>query len=168
MQCPDLLVTAMIKAKLFKLIFCIRSATFWTQRDLADSFNDAKWASKQDQALQNNSLPLASNLQFKVCFAGKIFYFFWCCNRIKQNLCVCVSHSVVSDSFQPHGPLARFFCPWNFPGKNTVVGSYSLLQGIFLTQGLNSGLLCCRQILYHLSHQGNTKQKLSNTKNAAL
>ena len=32
---------------------------------------------------------------------------------------------------------------------------HSLLQGIFLTQGLNSGLLNCTQILYHLSHQGN-------------
>ena len=27
-------------------------------------------------------------------------------------------------------------------------------RGIFLTQGLNWGLLHCRQILYHLSHQG--------------
>ena len=27
-------------------------------------------------------------------------------------------------------------------------------RGIFLTQELNSGLLLCRQILYHLSHQG--------------
>ena len=34
------------------------------------------------------------------------------------------------------------------------VGSCSLLQGIFWTQGLNPGLLHCRQILYHLSHQG--------------
>ena len=40
------------------------------------------------------------------------------------------------------------------PGKNTGVGSNSLLQGIFSTQGLNPGLLYCRQILYQLSHQG--------------
>jgi len=45
------------------------------------------------------------------------------------------------------------FCPWNFPGKNTGVSSHSLLQQIFLTQG-NLGLLHCRQILYHVSHQG--------------
>ena len=32
--------------------------------------------------------------------------------------------------------------------------NHSLLQGIFLTQGSNLGLLYCRQILYHLSHQG--------------
>ena len=33
-------------------------------------------------------------------------------------------------------------------------GCHSLLQGIFPTQKLNLGLLHCRQILYHLSHQG--------------
>ena len=49
-----------------------------------------------------------------------------------------------------HQPL----CPWDSPGKNTGVGSHSVLQGIFLTQGSNSGLLHCSQILYHLSHQG--------------
>ena len=32
------------------------------------------------------------------------------------------------------------------------VGSHSLLQGIFLARGLNTGLLRCRQILYYLSH----------------
>ena len=31
---------------------------------------------------------------------------------------------------------------WNFPGKNAGVGCHALLQGIFLTQGLNPGLLC--------------------------
>ena len=41
--------------------------------------------------------------------------------------------------------------------KNTGVGSNSLLQGIFLTQRSNPSLLHCRQILYHLSHQGNPK-----------
>ena len=39
-------------------------------------------------------------------------------------------------------------------GKNTGVGCHFLLQGVFLTQGLNPGLLHCRRILYHLSHQG--------------
>jgi len=33
------------------------------------------------------------------------------------------------------------------------VGSLSLLQGIFPTQGLNPGLLHCRWILYQLSHK---------------
>ena len=43
---------------------------------------------------------------------------------------------------------------WDFLGKNTGVGCYFLAQEIFLTQGLNLGLLHCRQILYQLSHQG--------------
>ena len=34
------------------------------------------------------------------------------------------------------------------------MGFHSLHQKIFPTQGLNLGLLHCRQILYHLSHQG--------------
>ena len=37
--------------------------------------------------------------------------------------------------------------------KNTGMGSLSLLQGIFLTQESNRGLLHCRQILYQLSYQ---------------
>ena len=45
-------------------------------------------------------------------------------------------------------------CPWNSPGKHTGIDGHSLLQGIFLTQGSNPGLLQCRWILYHLSHQG--------------
>ena len=66
-----------------------------------------------------------------------------------------VSCSVVSDSLWPCGLWpTRFLCPWNFPGQNTGVGCYFLLQGIFLTQGLNPGLPLCRQILYHLNHQG--------------
>ena len=48
----------------------------------------------------------------------------------------------------------RLLCPWDFLGKNTGVGCHFLLQGIFLTQGSNPGLLHCRQTLYHLSHQG--------------
>ena len=39
------------------------------------------------------------------------------------------------------------------PGQNIRIGCHALLQGIFPTQGSNTGLLCCRQILYCLSHQ---------------
>ena len=38
--------------------------------------------------------------------------------------------------------------------KNTEVGSLSLLQGFFLTQELNQGLLHCRWILFQLSYLG--------------
>ena len=44
------------------------------------------------------------------------------------------------------------------PGKNTGVGCHALLQGIFLTQELNPGLLYCRQILYRLSQQGSRRE----------
>ena len=60
------------------------------------------------------------------------------------------SCSVVSNSLQPHGP----YSPWNSPGLNIGVGSLSLLQGIFPTQGSNPGLSYCRWILYQLSHKG--------------
>ena len=46
---------------------------------------------------------------------------------------------------------ARLLCPWDSPGKDTGVGIYALLQGVFLTQGLKLCLLYlpyCRQILY--------------------
>ena len=43
----------------------------------------------------------------------------------------------------------------DYPGENTRVGCHALLQGIFPTQGLNLGLLHCRQSLYCLSYQGN-------------
>ena len=59
------------------------------------------------------------------------------------------SHSVMSDCWQFHGLYpARSLCPWNSPGKNTGMGCHSLLQGIFLTQGLNPGLLHCRQMFF--------------------
>ena len=51
----------------------------------------------------------------------------------------------------PHG----LYSPWNFPDQNTGVGI--LLQGIFPTQGLNPGLLHCRQILYRQSHKGSPR-----------
>ena len=60
------------------------------------------------------------------------------------------SRSVVSNSLRPRGLCS----PWNSPGQNTGVGSLSLLQGIFPTQGSNPGLPHCGQILYQLSHKG--------------
>ena len=66
--------------------------------------------------------------------------------------------SVVSSSFRPHGLWpAGLLCPWDSPGKNTGVGCHFLLQGIFPTGGSNQGLPHCRQILYHLSHQGSPR-----------
>ena len=66
-----------------------------------------------------------------------------------------VSHSVMSDSLQPHRLVpTRLLCPWDSPGNNTGVGCHALFQGVFPTQEPNFHLLLCRQILYCLSHQG--------------
>ena len=60
-----------------------------------------------------------------------------------------VSHSVMSDSFPPHGLYpTRLLCPWN----STEEGNHFLLWRIFPTQGLNQGFLHYWRILYHLSH----------------
>ena len=66
------------------------------------------------------------------------------CHQISED------RSVMSNTLRPHG----LYNPWNSPGQNTAVGSLSLLQGTFPTQGLNPGLPHCRRILYQLSHKG--------------
>ena len=95
-----------------------------------------------------------------------LVYLYFCADSETQNIYICIhyrnikiyaceseSPSVTSNSLQPHG----LYRPWNFPGQNTGVGSCSLLQGIFPTQGWNPGLLHCRRILYQLSHQGSPR-----------
>ena len=61
---------------------------------------------------------------------------------------LCKSIDCSTPGFSFHG---------NSPGKNTGVGCHALLQGIFPTQRPNPGLLHCRWILYHLSHQGSPR-----------
>ena len=53
-------------------------------------------------------------------------------------------------TLRPHG----LHSPWKSPGQNTGVGSLSLLQRVFPTQGSNTDLPHCRRILYQLSHRG--------------
>ena len=60
--------------------------------------------------------------------------------------CAC---SGVSNSLWPHGlQPASLLCPWDYPGTSSGVGSHSLLQGIFPTQGSIPCPLHYRQILY--------------------
>ena len=70
------------------------------------------------------------------------------------------SRSVVSDSLWLRG----LYSPWNSPGQNTGVGSLSLLQEIFPTQGSNPGLPHCRRILYQLSHKGRNLLTIQKTR----
>ena len=68
--------------------------------------------------------------------------YFWALLFSIESSVYIFSHSVVSDSLQPHGLYpSRLLCPWDFPGKNTGMGCHFLLQGIFLTQGSNWYLL---------------------------
>ena len=70
---------------------------------------------------------------------------------------VSVSYSVMSNPLQPHrlGP-STLLCPWN-SHQEYWSGLPFPSPGDFQTQGSNLGLLYCRQILYHLSHQGSPK-----------
>ena len=87
--------------------------------------------------------------QWQVKLIDKLKDYSWQLLGVKWS----VSLSVVSDSLQPHG----LYSPWNSLGQNTGVGSLSLLQGIFPTQGLNPGLPHRRWILYQLSHKGSPR-----------
>ena len=65
----------------------------------------------------------------------------------------CFSHVQLMPQYamQP----ARLLCPWDSPGKNIEVCCYALLQGIFLTQGLNRHLLhlpCIGRQVLHQCH----------------
>ena len=74
-----------------------------------------------------------------VCFVFAFFFFLkW--SEVKWK------SSVMSDSLWPHG----LYSSWNSPSQNTGVGSRSLLQGIFPTQGSYPGIPHCRRILYQL------------------
>ena len=72
-----------------------------------------------------------------------------------SNVCAVLSSSVyptLCDSMDCSPPSSSI--PDDSPDKNTRVGCHALLQGIFPTLVLNPVLPHCRQILYHLIHQG--------------
>ena len=74
------------------------------------------------------------------------------------------SHSVMSDSLQPHG--LYIYSPWNSLGQNTRVGSLSLLQQISPTQELNWDLLHWRQIFTSWAIRKEFLKKQTNKKNS--
>ena len=73
-------------------------------------------------------------------------------NRSSTLRLVTQSHPALCDSMDSSPPGSSVH--GDSPGKNTGVGCRALLQQIFPTQGLNSGLSHCRWILHHLSCQG--------------
>ena len=76
---------------------------------------------------------------------NETLWLFRCCCLITTSCPTLQSHGL-----QP----ARLLCPWDSPGKNAGVGCHFLLQGIFLTQGLNPSLLHWQADSLLLSHQG--------------
>ena len=86
-----------------------------------------------------------------------LWYQRWTWDNLLPSLCVCVCVCVCTFShvqlFATTWIVAcQVLCPWDFPGTNTEVGCFGILQGIFPTQGLNLNpqLLCllhCRRIL---------------------
>ena len=80
--------------------------------------------------------------------------------RIQEWVAVPFSRGLPNPGIEPRSPTLQADSlsaePQGKP-KNTGVGSHSLLQGTFPTQGLNPGLPKCRQILYQLSHQGSPR-----------
>ena len=65
----------------------------------------------------------------------------------------------MSDSVRPNGLWAtRLLCPWHSPGKNPGEGCHCLLQGIFLDQGSNLGLLPWQADSLPLSHPGSPQR----------
>ena len=75
-----------------------------------------------------------------------IYYKSWNKAALKVKVLVTQSCLTLCD-LMDCSPPTRLLCLWDSLGKNTGVGCHSLLWGIVLTQGSNSGLLHCRQIL---------------------
>ena len=82
-------------------------------------------------------------------------------------ICIYLIFLLFTDKSLCSFPRSVLDSPWSSPGQNTGVGSLSLLQGIFPTQGSNPGLLHCRQILYQLSHKRSPSKSLVDMKKAA-
>ena len=69
---------------------------------------------------------------------------------VQERTVVVVKVAQSCQTLRPHG----LYSPWSSPGQNSGVGSHSLLQGIFLTQGLNQRLLNWQGDSLALSHLG--------------
>ena len=120
--------------------------------------------SHDDQAGDDNVCPsltssrsgLSSRHQFSLSSSARSAVSGSLQSPVKCVGCAVLSGSIMSDSATPWMvcSLPGSSVLGDSPGKDTGVGSLSLLQGIFPTQGSNPGLLHCRQILHHLSHQG--------------
>ena len=118
------------------------SIPFWPQQA---SHPNPSWGSTFESRRPHEAAPAR--------LTSRILLWPLCANSLDKPGNCRESHSVVSNSLQPHG----LDSPLDSPDQNTGEGSLSLLQGIFPTQGSNPGLPHCRRILYQLSHKGSPR-----------
>ena len=146
-KCLQVLIMWLLVIFVFFFFLCFRK--FWALWHVFNNNNkDISSNMKEKQNLKTTFIFLES-------WGIELLNTVWSLFILLQHFPTLFWSSVISYSLWHHGP----YSPWNSLCQNTV-GSLSLLQGIFPTQGSNSGLLHCRQILYQLSHQGSPLLKL--------
>ena len=108
------------------------------------------------------SVNLEDDTQLSLNYLSLFFFFFWPGKVIilppffKRSFCWIQN----AGKWKSLSRVRLFVTPWTiqsmeFSRPETRVGSRSVSQGIFSTQGSNPGLPHCRQILYQLSNRGN-------------
>ena len=109
-------------------------------------------------------LSLYSVHGFVACFFHSSIYGEHSFISLDTTVRACVRAQSCSDSLPPHGlQPARLLCPWDSPSRNTGRGCHFLLQGIFLTQGLNLRLLHWKMNSLPLSHLESSRILLSSS-----
>ena len=111
-----------------------------------------KWVSSSHQVARVLEFQLQYQ-SFQRIFILNDIYFKCIWNQINKVL-VAQSCPTLCDPIGCGPP--KLFGPLGFPGKHTVVGCHTFLQGIFPTQETNLDLLHCRQTFYCLSNQGSS------------
>ena len=92
---------------------------------------------RSEYKLDSYTLSEVQNLQTSRCGSFQRQYYSFSLEKKKRQFkCVFNHVQLCNSGLQP----AKFPCPGDFLCKNTGVGCHFLLQGIFLTQGLNSYL----------------------------
>ena len=99
-----------------------------------------------------SGVPLPSPFLSHALYQMSVCYLYFFCPGNSILVCVLVAQLCPTLCDPMECSPTRLLCPWNSPDKSTEVGSPSILQEIFLTQGSNLVLLHYKQILYRLSH----------------
>ena len=120
------------------------------------------WTAACQASLSNIRPQTCPKLEHLICTTGHrkkkkrcAKYLIKTCQGLHEKSSESESCSVMPRSLRLYG----LYSPWNSSGRNTGVGSLSLLQRIFPTQGSNPGLPHCRWILHQLSPQGSPLEK---------